>query len=26
LRVAHLECRRCEREQRVFFDVSGVRH
>ena len=26
LRVAHLECRRCEREQRVYFDVSSVRH
>ena len=26
LRVAHLECRRCEREQRVYFDVSAVRH
>lgn len=26
LRVAHLECRRCEREQRVYFDVSTVRH
>jgi len=26
LRVAHLECRRCEREQRVYFDVSEVRH
>lgn len=26
LRVAHLECRRCERERRVYFDVSAVRH
>jgi len=26
LRVAHLECRRCEREQRVYFDMSTVRH
>jgi hypothetical protein len=26
LRVAHLECRRCEREQRLYFDVSEVRH
>ena len=26
LRVARLECRRCEREQRLYFDVSTVRH
>ena len=26
LRVAHLECRRCEREQRLYFDVTEVRH
>jgi len=26
LRVAHLECRKCEREQRLYFDVSTVRH
>ena len=26
LRVAHLECRKCEREQRVYFDMSTVRH
>jgi hypothetical protein len=26
LRVALLECRRCEREQRIFFDLSEVRH
>lgn len=26
LRVARLECRRCERELRVYFDVSTVRH
>lgn len=26
LRVAHLECRRCEREQRVYFDMSTIRH
>jgi hypothetical protein len=26
LRVAHLECRRCEREQRLYFDMSTVRH
>ena len=26
LRVALLECRRCEREQRVFFDLSAIRH
>jgi hypothetical protein len=25
-RVAHLECRRCEREQRVYFDMSTIRH
>lgn len=25
-RVAHLECRRCEREARVYFDVSQVLH
>jgi hypothetical protein len=26
LRVAIVECRRCEREQRFFFDLSEVRH
>ncbi len=26
LRVAHLECQKCEREQRLYFDVSTVRH
>lgn len=26
LRVAHLECRKCERTQRLYFDVSTVRH
>ena len=26
LRVAHLECRRCEREVRMYFDLSAVRH
>ena len=26
LRVAHLECRRCEREASVYFDVSAVLH
>jgi len=26
LRVAHLECRKCEREQRMYFDMSTVRH
>ena len=26
LRVAHLECRRCEREAEVYFDVSQVLH
>jgi hypothetical protein len=26
LRVAHLECRRCEREARVYFDLSTIRH
>ena len=26
LRVAHLECRRCEREAWVYFDVSQVLH
>ena len=26
LRVVHLECRKCERERRLFFDVSTVRH
>jgi hypothetical protein len=26
LRVAIVECRRCEREQRFFFDLSQVRH
>ena len=26
LRVAHLECRRCERELQLYFDLSDVRH
>jgi hypothetical protein len=26
LRVAIVECRRCEREQRFFFDLTEVRH
>lgn len=26
LRVAHLECQKCEREQRLYFDMSTVRH
>jgi len=26
LRVAHLECGRCEREQRIYFDMSTLRH
>lgn len=26
VRVAHLECRRCDREAWVYFDVGGVRH
>jgi len=26
LRVAHLECQRCEREVAIYFDVRGVRH
>jgi len=26
LRVAHLECRRCEREASMYFDVSEVLH
>jgi hypothetical protein len=26
LRVTHLECRRCERERRLYFDVGTVRH
>lgn len=26
LRIAHLECRRCEREAAVYFDVSQVLH
>lgn len=26
LRVTQLECRKCEREQRLYFDVSTVRH
>jgi len=26
LRVASLECRRCERELRLYFDLSTVRH
>lgn len=26
LRVAHLECRRCERERSMYFDLSTLRH
>lgn len=26
LRVAHMECRRCERQRRLYFDLSAVRH
>jgi hypothetical protein len=26
LRVAHLECRKCERQQRLYFDMSTVQH
>lgn len=26
LRVAHLECRKCERERALYFDLSTVRH
>jgi hypothetical protein len=26
LRVTHLECRRCERGRRLYFDVASVRH
>jgi hypothetical protein len=26
LRVTHLECRSCEREQRLYFDLSTLRH
>ena len=26
LRVVHLECRQCERERTVYFDVRAVRH
>jgi hypothetical protein len=26
MRVAHMECRRCERQQRLYFDLSAVRH
>ena len=26
LRVAEFECRKCERQQRLYFDVSTVRH
>lgn len=26
LRIARLECRRCERETELYFDVSGVPH
>lgn len=26
LRVANLECRRCERERKVYFDLSTIRH
>jgi hypothetical protein len=26
LRVAQLECRKCEREQRLYFDLSTLRH
>lgn len=26
LRVAHLECRQCERERRLYFDLGSIRH
>lgn len=26
LRIAHMECRRCERQRRLYFDLSAVRH
>jgi hypothetical protein len=26
LRVAHMECSRCERPRRLYFDLSAVRH
>jgi hypothetical protein len=26
LRVAHMECRRCERQQRLYFDLTTLRH
>lgn len=26
LRVTHLECRSCERERRLYFDLSTLRH
>lgn len=26
LRMAQLECRRCEREQRLYFDLRTIRH
>lgn len=26
LRIAHLECRRCERERPLYFDLSTIRH
>jgi hypothetical protein len=25
-RVAHLECQKCERERRLYFDLSSLRH
>ena len=25
-RVAHLECQKCERERRLYFDLSCIRH
>lgn len=26
LRIAHLACRRCEREQALYFDLTDIRH
>jgi hypothetical protein len=26
LRIAHMECSRCERSRRLYFDLSAVRH
>jgi hypothetical protein len=26
LRIAHMECSRCERPRRLYFDLSAVRH